>query len=853
MCIKPQLIEWLQANPSLLFKYVYKVTDVTSRFLRNSSTEDQRKCFSSLVPEMFTVQLLQIEQTALPGSIEELLIQKQVFVQLNLVILEVITINRQLFLPVINFELLSALFVSLSQCNSSMLESSKCFDVSVLSTQLVKHAQMTTVADIVWQQLVSISQILLSSPSSSSSLSSSSLPSSSNKKSKLLLSSLLATIETSIPTITEPLFLMAIWLIPQLSLQSHHDITYTELLGNLISSIITFSNSRLSISPVNSFATRLAVSMMHQTVRPANQSLSNIKTDEISNNSRPNVSQFCQISCQGNDSSDPYLLTKLLSNQMSKSFSTLRANRSKASENVWSYEFYPHEAQVQITIILPCDMIVHKIILNPRSLREFSPKFEVIIKRDTASHSTTNYQQIHKALILNDGIVIDHINSRKLSNKIIMRFDKPLLSKLVLQKIEICTINQWWDHRFQMAGDVANLSIYRCLHLLNHVLKNESVFRQQSTYETLLENKQFFSILLSWNHMYSIANSPTNKLLIKNSSNLITDLLVFLGQDHQEFSIIILNQILENVSLVSTSNSLMSGSPNLLFSNEISIMKLSILYNLLTIEDQFCMARLDIVIKWFNSIKYQNMVSLDSIASVVYLLSVVIWHHYHGAFRDSVDWSVLFDLPFLQRLQMAILNSKGLFRKSLYRLLASVCSLRQSFYAELIRVCPIFHGDTQHLNISHLKSISWATQSSEGCRSLLLSGILSQLVDRISLCLYPSSASPFNSQQIYTEISEILRFFTKLCLAGCNFIKIWLGQSTASSFWQPIVEYLINYDHGANLTQASDFSSIMKVELVTAVVKFFSAVTLCCHDNQVVFIRILINVIDKYRLRSGGL
>lgn len=315
-----------------------------------------------------------------------------------------------------------------------------------------------------------------------------------------------------------------------------------------------------------------------------------------------------------------------------------------------------------------------------------------------------------------------------------------------------------------------------------------------------------------------------------------------------------------------------------------------LLYVLCTTQDSFSRDRIEMMLKWVESLHAQFELNhltfaMDPASGHIKCLASILWQAYAT--------TLIADLPNLITKQLFdilcrwndTLGGNEAMKRAIDAMLCAICCIRPELFTQLLRqmgvlvpnedekgVCLTDDSKTEasewrsqltvedlsklDLSTAQLNSIAMACQSPLAIQLLIDSGLPRLFTFAILEFCHGESKSTKNAQtdtakaaqQVtypmvdVVKITEILNFFSDIAAEGR--MRDWLGSYEGAVFWEPLLHLLCN-NKIYSPTGGSVITPQPYLKFEEAVIKFLSRVTTCHPKNQETFTTTLIYAIRK--------
>ncbi|XP_075222220.1 BIR repeat containing ubiquitin-conjugating enzyme isoform X2 [Lycorma delicatula] len=571
----------------------------------------------------------------------------------------------------------------------------------------------------------------------------------------------------------------------------------------------------------------------------------------------------------------------------------------RARTPAWSYHFYPEESWVELTITLPCAVLLRAVHIQPHltSLSTCPSGVSLEIGRDGRGGLVPVGPPFNTS-----GLTFVRLTlpQPEVVTSVLLRLYKPRDSATIgLSQIRLLGTTTFGetdlpDARKSGRNTQSSLGWLRLLHHCITMptepgLKASMLVAAADMGQTLLQS--LCSLLL-------VASSPVTSCL--------ETVLLTLGLHHSSLGLQIISILLNNGgSLTGAMNSVVD-----------------LLYNLGTTEDADTKERLSAIIDWL----YQNALRLlRPCAAYVHCVASILWTCHESKINCDLASLITPDLFSIVYEWTLELSSRSCLKSAIDSVLCSICFIEPVFFPTLLQrmsiLVPIctsspqasisddrkdhesssqtddskkqecdleremdtewYNGlvlqDLQQLALSEgqIMTVAMVCQSPPATRHLLDSGLPSLLtLALLGFCLqkYPLEKNKEHANQSRMTDAEktsgrnhvlsrvnagksvmcaetmavILKFLAEVCMEGE--MRDWLGSPEGSLFWAPLLTMLCNKPQDDD---RCEMMNDMLYKLESATVKFLSRCCWCHPNNQKLLSKVLCDVICRHKTSNN--
>ncbi|XP_034239276.1 baculoviral IAP repeat-containing protein 6 isoform X4 [Thrips palmi] len=582
-----------------------------------------------------------------------------------------------------------------------------------------------------------------------------------------------------------------------------------------------------------------------------------------------------------------------------QSFPSHRRARTPA----WSYHFYPDELYMDLTLKLPCAVLLKEIQLQPHltSLATCPSAVGLEVSKDGTSPLVPLCSPLPTSGMTFVRLTLDR---PEVVTSVLLRLYRPHDSASIgLSQVrllgsttfgETAYRTQNWDVPEEEHLTKTSLGWLRLLHHCLVVAKKISDLQ-----ESVVASAAGLTGLLDACAGLLLIPAPAPPLL----TTALEHVLLRLGLHSRELGLKLMQDLLR-----SSLHSQLSMSPPMGADSVVDL-----LFLLGTEQDEHSTARVETMLSWLQetasaalepppgSSKNVSCCTSDIPASAACIHSVaaVLWRlHSCGA---GYDLSALFPPQLFNNIYhwTLLLPVKSGVKSALDAVLCSMCYIQPDLFPALLRtigaVAPgnNVNQDTQtmdedqgamtddrkqldawssstQLSEGQLMTIAMVSQSPPAVKHLLESGLLSFLsTSLLEFCFYEQDQEQENllgahssiltdadkvlsdydedhSLFSVTTMASILKLFAELCYEGQ--LRNWFGSSEGSVFWLPLLRLLCY--RSSKQTSGLQPQSQAFGELETATIQFLSRVSSLHPENQEQLARVLCDVISQQEARQ---
>lgn len=495
----------------------------------------------------------------------------------------------------------------------------------------------------------------------------------------------------------------------------------------------------------------------------------------------------------------------------------------RARSPAWSYHFFADESSVELTITLPCAILLKEIQLQPHASALCTCPSAVGLE---VCHGLGTGMVPVGPPLETAGLTFIRLNlpSPEVVTGVLLRLYRAKdSSSLGLTQIRVIGATSFGDTAFQMCNaaipDESKLtkSSIGWLRVLSHVMSTPRV--DSPLLRSLLDAACSTPLLLEALASLLLLPSPPPPLY----STGLKQVLLSLGLHSLQLGLSLLEILLHNGAVTFMQGTLPLGK-NTTASLESVV---EIVFNLCTTQDAHTIDRLTLLLSWLSDtaeacLKEESQ--LPPASMYIHCTSVVLWSLQEQGLLSSELQRLVSDELFL-RLYAWILqvNADCALKTALDNVLCSMCYIRPCLFSTLLHKmgilipeAPISEEskdyndltddskeqvysvlcDLRSLKVSEpqLMTVALACQSPAATNTLLSSGLATRLASAVlEFCTaHQTDADKTTNQNGLTlhgnHVGTILKFFTALC--STSVMKDWLGSTEGSVFWFPLLSYL---------------------------------------------------------------
>ncbi|KAI5705732.1 hypothetical protein M8J75_001299 [Diaphorina citri] len=558
----------------------------------------------------------------------------------------------------------------------------------------------------------------------------------------------------------------------------------------------------------------------------------------------------------------------------------------RARSPAWSYHFFADESSVELTITLPCAILLKEIQLQPHVSALCTCPSAVGLE---VCHGLGTGMVPVGPPLETAGLTFIRLNlpSPEVVTGVLLRLYRAKdSSSLGLTQIRVIGATSFGDTAFQMCNaaipDETKLtkSSIGWLRVLNHVI---SVPRPDSPLlSSLLDSGAATPHLLESLASMLLLPAPPPALFTPGLKHV----LLSLGLHSKPLGLALLEIILHNGTLPLGKNTTASLEA-----------VVELVYMLCTTQDACTMDRLTLLLTWLGTTAQSCLKEeshLPPASMYIHCASVVLWSLQEQNLLGSELQTLVSDELFLSVYRWTLqVKEDSALKTALDNVLCSMCYIRPCLFTTLLHRMGILvpapldsssisddskdysdltddskgqvHSDTplilcdlRQLKLAEpqLMTVATACQSPASTAALLASGLPARLSTAVlEFCLTQQGSQVLTDADKATNhhngltlnanhVGTILKFFTSLC--STTVMKDWLGTPEGSVFWVPLLRYLDQKtSEGTGFGYSWELSSVIP-QLEALTTKLLSQATSVHPGNQTLLARVLSDLITQH-------
>ncbi|KAI5741460.1 hypothetical protein M8J76_013823 [Diaphorina citri] len=558
----------------------------------------------------------------------------------------------------------------------------------------------------------------------------------------------------------------------------------------------------------------------------------------------------------------------------------------RARSPAWSYHFFADESSVELTITLPCAILLKEIQLQPHVSALCTCPSAVGLE---VCHGLGTGMVPVGPPLETAGLTFIRLNlpSPEVVTGVLLRLYRAKdSSSLGLTQIRVIGATSFGDTAFQMCNaaipDETKLtkSSIGWLRVLNHVI---SVPRPDSPLlSSLLDSGAAIPHLLESLASMLLLPAPPPALFTPGLKHV----LLSLGLHSKPLGLALLEIILHNGTLPLGKNTTASLEA-----------VVELVYMLCTTQDACTMDRLTLLLTWLGTTAQSCLKEeshLPPASMYIHCASVVLWSLQEQNLLGSELQTLVSDELFLSVYRWTLqVKEDSALKTALDNVLCSMCYIRPCLFTTLLHRMGILvpapldstpisddskdysdltddskgqvHSDTalilcdlRQLKLAEpqLMTVATACQSPASTATLLASGLPARLSTAVlEFCLTQQGSQVLTDADKATNhhngltlnanhVGTILKFFTSLC--STTVMKDWLGTPEGSVFWVPLLRYLDQKtSEGTGFGYSWELSSVIP-QLEALTTKLLSQATSVHPGNQTLLARVLSDLITQH-------
>uniref|UniRef100_A0A8D8V1I0 Dual E2 ubiquitin-conjugating enzyme/E3 ubiquitin-protein ligase BIRC6 n=1 Tax=Cacopsylla melanoneura TaxID=428564 RepID=A0A8D8V1I0_9HEMI len=569
----------------------------------------------------------------------------------------------------------------------------------------------------------------------------------------------------------------------------------------------------------------------------------------------------------------------------------------RARSPAWSYHFFSDESSVELTITLPCAILLKEIQLQPHVSALCTCPSAVGLE---VCHGLGTGMVPVGPPLETAGLTFIRLNlpSPEVVTGVLLRLYRAKDSaSLGLTQIRVIGATSFGDTAFQMCNaaipDETKLtkSSIGWLRVLNHVISVPNP-----------DSPLLFSLLDAASSTPSLLDSLASLLLLPAPPPALfapglKHVLLSLGLHSKALGLSLLEILLHNGAVTFMQGTLPLGK-NTTASLE-SVVEL--IYMLCTTQDACTLDRLTLLLNWLRTTAeacLKESTHLPPTSMYIHCASVVLWSLQERGVLTNELQTLVSDELFLSVYAWTLqVKEESALKTSLDNVLCSMCYIRPCLFSTLLAKMailvpapldsasisddrkdysdltddskgqagtipedtPLVLCELRQLKVSEsqLMTVAIASQSPAATATLLNSGLPARLANAVlEYCLTTHHGSSVltdsdkatNHHNGLTlnahHVGTILKFFTSLCSTAL--MKDWLGTPEGSVFWLPLLSYLdAKTSENPGFGYSWELSSVIP-HLEALTTKLLSQATSVHPENQQLLARVLSDLISSH-------